>query len=363
MVRNNSTISIASLSLGSWKHHDLTHRLQEASKQGFQGVELFDEDWCQYLKSHQTYHAYDPWDPTTDNLRVARQLADEVHKLGMRIICVQPLRQVVGKTDPIARRESLANAARIFPFLRAFRTDLTFVCASIHTGADITSSYAAVTADLRKLGEMAKAFSAVDGGDTIRIGYEGLSWSDRNTWSSTWEIVRAVNLPNVGLVVDTFHWLAVEYADPYAASKAGLAYSTIDESQDVLNCSITNFLATVPLDKIFLLQLSDAEFVDPLHLESICSPDSPKLQVWSRYHRLFPMEHDRGAYLSVVSIASAIINSGYTGPVSLEVFNSSLHVKHEGVPTEHARRGMDSLRRLFATIGSPRQEMENEEWE
>ncbi|KAL4913626.1 xylose isomerase-like protein [Aspergillus aurantiobrunneus] len=343
----SNTLGIATLSLGSWKHHDLRHRLEEASRAGFQAVELFDEDWAAYLAS-QGQHAHDPWTPSEANLSIARDLGDLVNDLGMSIICVQPLRQIEGWLDPFQREQSLGRARERFPFMRALNTQLTFVCSHVHSNDEnATNHFGVVVQHLRRLGEMAAAFAQEDGGPTIQIGYEGLAWGERNTWSSTWEIVRAVNMSNVGLVVDTFHWLAVEYADPCARSGDGLAYPSAEEAMDVLVSSITAFMATVPADKIFLVQLSDAELVNPKYIQTLQKAGMTMLQTWSRNCRLFPMEHKLGAYLPVELILAGIMAVGYTGPLSLEVFNESLHSPDDCVPSSHAQRGISSIAKVI----------------
>jgi len=122
--------SIATLSLGNWRHHSLPVRLREASKAGFKVIDLFDECWAEYLQSQ----GQDPeslWEDTPENLHIARQLGQLVKSLGMRIACTQPLRKIEGIRDPIKRQASLDLVAKRFPFMRAFDTDLVFMCSSI----------------------------------------------------------------------------------------------------------------------------------------------------------------------------------------------------------------------------------------
>ena len=147
--------------------------------------------------------------------------------------------------------------------MRAFDTDLVFVCSNIRTDAGVTSDLQTVAMDLRELGDMAKAFSDKDGDKPLKIGYEGLSWAVRNTWSATWEVVRVANHPNVGLILDSFNILAVEFANPYNPESHGRIYSNLDESLDVLRQSLAALVATVPGDRIFVVQLGDAELVSP----------------------------------------------------------------------------------------------------
>ena len=341
----NNDFGISTLSLGNWRHHSLEDKLLEAANAGFQAIDLFDEDWAEYLRAHGQ-DATACWEPTEGNLKLARQLGDLVKHLGMYIICTQPLRQIEGAKDPAERNANFERVANRFPFMRAFGTDLALMCSNIRGDAGVTMDFKTIVRELRQLSDMAMDFSRRDGGGMIKIGYEALSWAQRNTWSSTWEIIRAVNRPNVGLIVDSFNWIAVEFADPYNQEGHGLLYPSLEEALDVLCSSIAAFVATVPADKIFFFQIGDAELVDPAILEPHQGPDVPKLLPWSRYHRLFPMEAELGAYLPVELVTAALVAAGYRGPLSLEVFNQSLHSKDPSVPRTHAQRGIKSLHRL-----------------
>ncbi|KAF7596791.1 hypothetical protein BBP40_012390 [Aspergillus hancockii] len=342
-------LGIATLSLGNWRHHQLQPRLKAAAKAGYRWIDLFDECWAAYLEEHNL-PGDQLWEPTPDNLRIARKLGDLVTSLGMRIVCTQPLRKIEGIKDPVERRASLDLVAKRFPFMRAFDTDLVFMCANIRTDEGVTSDLKTVARDLTELGDMAKAFSEADGGPMLRIGYEGLSWATRNTWASTWEAVRIANRPNIGLVIDAFHVLAVEFADPYNPAGHGRIYSTLEESVDVLCASMASLVASVPGDRIFFFQLGDAERVDPKMFRPPTQPDVPALLPWSRGHRLFPYEAQRGGYMPVDLVAAAVVATGYTGPLSLEVFNHSLNQPEKDVPSIHARRGIDGLRKLTNAI-------------
>jgi sugar phosphate isomerase/epimerase len=342
-------LGIATLSLGNWRHHKLQSRLERAAKAGYRWIDLFDECWAAYLEEH-SLPGDQLWEPTPDNLYIARKLGDLVKSLGMRIACTQPLRKIEGIKDPAERRASLDLVAKRFPFMRAFDTDLVFMCANIRTDEGVTSDLKTVARDLAELGDMAKAFSVADGGPMLRIGYEGLSWATRNTWASTWEAVRMANRPNVGLILDAFHVLAVEFADPYNPAGHGRIYSTPEESVDVLCASMASLVASVPGDRIFFFQVGDAERMNPNEFQSPTEPDVPALLPWSRGHRLFPYETQRGGYMPVHLVAAAVVATGYKGPMSLEVFNHSLNQPEKDVPSIHARRGMNGLKKLVDAI-------------
>ena len=47
-------------------------------------------------------------------------------------------------------------------------------------------------------------------------------------------------------------------------------------------------------------------------------------------------------------VAAAVLATGYTGPLSLEVFNHTLNAPDANVPVDHAERGIISLRDMVA---------------
>jgi 4-hydroxyphenylpyruvate dioxygenase len=335
----------ATVSLGHPESHDLTPKLQAAAKAGFKYIDLFDECWASYLRCHGQDGDL-LWEATPANLALAEKLRDEVKALGMEIVCTQPLRMIEGRRDPEQRRHQLELVAKRFPFMRAFDTDLVFMCSSIDKEPSSTSDYKTVVKDLREMGCMAEAFSRADGGKMLKVGYEGLSWAQRNTWASSWEVVRATNRHNVGLIVDSFNLLAVEYADPYNPEGHGRIYPTERESLDVLRMSLASFVSTVPGDRIFFVQLGDAERMDPTTFKKPTDPSIPDLLPWSRKHRLYPFEIDKGAYLPADMTLAAIHATGYQGPLSLEIFTASLHSPGAEVPNEHAKRGIEGLTKL-----------------
>ncbi|KAJ5965008.1 uncharacterized protein N7479_004884 [Penicillium vulpinum] len=346
-----NSLGIATLSLGNWREHRLEPRLEAAAKSGYQWIDLFDECWAAYLEEHGL-PGDQLWEPTSENLEVARKLARVVKSLGMRIVCTQPLRKIEGIKDPAERKATLDLVAKRFPFMRAFDTDLVFMCANIRTDEGVTSDLKTVARDLAELGDMAAAYAKADGGRMIKIGYEGLSWATRNTWSASWEVVRFANRPNVGLIVDAFNILAVEFADPYNAAGHGRIYPTLAESLDVLTGSLASLASTVPGDRIFFFQCGDAELMNPATFLPPTDPETPALLPWSRSHRLYPLEQSRGAYMPVELVAAAVLATGYQGPISLEVFNASLNKPGQTVPAEHASRGMNGLRLLCETAKS-----------
>ncbi|KAH6950353.1 xylose isomerase-like protein [Ilyonectria destructans] len=340
-----SRFGTATVSLGAPAQHDLSKKLKAAARAGFKYIDLFDECWAFYLKSHGQNETK-LWDATPINLSLARNLGEEVKSLGMQIVCTQPLRVIEGRRDPGERKKLLELVAKRFPFMRAFDTDLVFMCSSLDKEPSSTLDYKTVAKDLAEMGRMAEEFSVADGGRMLKIGYENLSWAQRNTWASTWEVVHAANRHNVGLIVDSFNLLAVEFADPYNPEGHGRIYSTLRESLDVLRMSLASLVATVPGERIFLVQLGDAERMSPATFHPPTDPNIPGLLPWSRNHRLCPLETERGGYMPVDLVVATILATGYQGPLSVEVFASSLHSADPQVPEQHAERAIKSLKKL-----------------
>lgn len=132
-------LGTCTLSLGSCKHHLLETRLRAAAAAGYKTIDLFDEDWGHYLLENGLNVAdTDIWEPTPENLAVAKKLGDYVKNLGMTIACTQPLRNIEGHLDPQERANAFERVTKRFPFMRAFDTDLVFMCANVVRSAQVT---------------------------------------------------------------------------------------------------------------------------------------------------------------------------------------------------------------------------------
>jgi 4-hydroxyphenylpyruvate dioxygenase len=144
----------------------------------------------------------------------------------------------------------------------------------------------------------------------MRIAYEALAWGTAiDLWQLSWDAVRRADHPAVGLCLDSFHILSRS--------------STMSE------------LIEVPGDKIFFLQLADAPHKDMDVLQ------------WSRHYRLFPGE---GAF-DLVAFTTSVLDAGYRGPLSLEVFND---VFRQSSPVRTAIDAVRSLESLEAGL-NPRE--------
>ena len=209
--------------------------------------------------------------------------------LGLRILLFQPFRDF--EAAPRERmRKNFDRAESKFDLMEQLGGDLMLVCSNISPDSINDDSVAAD--DLRALGERAARRG-------FRIGYEALAWGRNvNTFAHAWKIVQEADHPAVGLVVDSFHTFAIDDDDAP--------------------------IAKLPGDRIFFVQLADAPAMrlDPLS--------------WSRHFRNFP---GQGA-LPVTRFMRNVLASGYSGPISLEIFNDEFRA---APPRPTAIDGMRSL--------------------
>jgi 4-hydroxyphenylpyruvate dioxygenase len=258
--------SIATVALSG----SLPDKLEAVARAGFDGVEVMEADLLAF-------------DGSPAELR--RIAAD----LGLTIDLYQPFRDFEAMPEP-QRSRNLDRAERKFDIMQALGTDLVLVCSNTQAAALDDDSRAA--ADLREMAERAAKRG-------LRVGFEALSWGRYiRLWRHAWNIVKHADHPALGLIVDSFHTLALK-DDP-----AGLT--------------------DVPGERIFFVQLADA----PLRDMDVLS--------WSRHYRNFPGQGD----LPVNSFVEAVLASGYGGPLSLEVFNDHFRAAPS---SQIARDGLRSL--------------------
>ncbi|WP_295479247.1 3-dehydroshikimate dehydratase QuiC [uncultured Pseudomonas sp.] len=190
--------------------------------------------------------------------------------LGLAITLFQPFRDFEGcRRDRLQR--NLDRAERKFDLMQELGTDLVLVCSNV--AADSLGERSVLLDDLHLLAERADA-------RRLRIGYEALAWGRHvNTWQQVWDLVQAVDHPALGVLLDSFHTLSLK-GDPSA-------------------------IAQIPGDKIFFVQMADAPLLAMDVLE------------WSRHFRCFPGQGE----FDLAGFLAPILRSGYTGPLSLEVFN------------------------------------------
>jgi 4-hydroxyphenylpyruvate dioxygenase len=223
-----------------------------------------------------------------------RALAD---RLGLTLDLYQPFRDFEG-VDESLLEDNLRRAEAKFNLMRRLGVKTMLVCSNVATATVASDEVSA--AQLRRLGDLAERHD-------VRIAFEALAWGRYvNDYRHSWRIVELAAHPRVGLCLDSFHILS-RGDDP----------SAIEE---------------IPGDKIFFLQLADAPAV------------SMDVLSWSRHHRLFPGEgmFDLGTFVAHV------LRAGYTGPLSLEVFNDTFRQTEVRRTSVHALRSLAWVEDLAA---------------
>lgn len=128
--------------------------------------------------------------------------------------------------------------------------------------------------------------------------------------------MKQVDKPNVGLCLDTFQTAGGEWADP--STESGLLEDVSkDELETRFHASLEELSRTVPKDKIYLLQISDAYKLKT----PITTSDETGLRPrgrWSHDYRPLPYN---GGYLPVVDVCKAVLRTGFRGWFSYEVFD------------------------------------------
>ena len=202
---------------------------------------------------------------------------------------------------------------------------------------NISSSQDYLASDLAQLADLLAPHN-------FRLAYENWCWATHaTTWKSVWEIVKKANRSNVGLCLDTFQTAGSEWADPTTGSGM-IEGSDRSELEKAFHKSLEELSSTVPKEKIYFFQISDAYKMDP-PLSS--SPDEQGLRPRGRWsHDYRPLPYD-GGYLPVVDVTRAVLKTGYTGWFSTEVFDSRAGEKFGDDMTAFAAKAMEAHVRLI----------------
>jgi 4-hydroxyphenylpyruvate dioxygenase len=272
--------AIATVSLSG----TLEDKLRAAAAAGFRAVEIFDTDFVASALS-------------------AAQVRALMDELGLECVLYQPLRDVEGMPEP-HRSRALARARQKFEVMRTLRCDRLLLCSNT---SPLASGYRdTIVADLRAIGDLAAEYG-------VTVGYEALAWgrhvADHRV---VWDIVQAVDHPNIGILLDSFHSLA-----------RGIPSASIRE-------------------------------IDPAKLVFVQLADAPRMEMdylyWSRHFRSLP---GQGGF-DLATYVAEILRIGYDGPLSLEIFNDRFRSSSAEMVARDGLRSLDALRDAAARkLGQP----------
>lgn len=239
--------SIATVSISG----TLPEKLRAIRAAGFGCVEIFENDLLYY-------------DGTPADVR---RICDD---LGLRIVLYQPFRDFEG-VDETRLRRNIERLKRKFEVMHALGTDRLLVCSS--AAPDTACDDGLVADQLQVLAHQAQAAGVI-------ACYEALAWGRYvNSYRHAWQLVNAVDHPNLTLALDSFHTLSIgDSLDP---------------------------IESIPGERIGFVQIADAPRIQMNVLE------------WSRHYRCFPGQGE----FDLADFAARVVKGGYRGPLSLEVFN------------------------------------------
>jgi 4-hydroxyphenylpyruvate dioxygenase len=210
--------------------------------------------------------------------------------LGLTLDLYQPFRDFDSVSGDLLAA-NLRRAEAKFRLMARLGMDTILVCSNVAT-ASIDSD------DLRA--EQLERLAHLAGDHGVRVAYEALAWGKYvSDYEHAHRLVATVDHPNLGTCLDSFHIL----------------------SRDWDTAPIEAFNP----EKIFFVQVADA----------------PKLSLdvlsWSRHYRVFPGE----GQFELAKFMGHVVRAGYSGPVSLEIFNDVFR------QSEVERTAVDAMRSLI----------------
>ena len=227
--------------------------------------------------------------------------------LGLTIDRFQPFRDFDARV-PTQLACNVEHAERKFDVVHEIGASMVLVCSNVQPDA---------LDDTEQLAEQFHRLTERTGQRGLFIACAALAWGSRiNRFSQVWDVVRRANRAHLGMTLDSFHTLALR-DDPLP-------------------------IAQLPAGKIFFVQLADAPGVNTDVLGH------------SRHYRCFPGQGE----LEITKFTQAVIDAGYTGPLSLEVFNDKFRAAPARANAVDAKRSLlwleDQVRQSQARDGVAR---------
>jgi 4-hydroxyphenylpyruvate dioxygenase len=210
--------------------------------------------------------------------------------LGLTLDLYQPFRDFDSVTEDLLTA-NLRRAEAKFRLMSRLGMDTILVCTNVATATidedDLRAAQLAALADLA-------------GEHGVKVAYEALAWGKYvNDYEHAHRLVEMVDHPHLGTCLDSFHILSRDWN--------------------------TAPIEKINADKIFFVQVADA----------------PKLSMdvlsWSRHYRVFPGE----GQFELAKFMGHVVRAGYSGPVSLEVFNDVFR------QSDVERTAVDAMRSLI----------------
>ncbi|KAK5173439.1 uncharacterized protein LTR77_002120 [Saxophila tyrrhenica] len=312
-------LSYASCSIGCKPEHTLPARLSAISAAGFTGLELSMPDLVAFanqhlrtdqqspdIKAEVTNHDFD------DLCAVAKVVKTMCDAQGLEIMLMQPFANFEGWPEGSPERKDAFERADGWLRIMESCGCKTLQVGSTDTPAEkIGTDRERFVGDLRQIADMA-------GKKGMRIAYENWCWSTHAPdWADVWDICRRVDRENFGLCLDTFQSAGGEWGDPTTESGMIEDGKSAEEVTQKWKESCDQLAKTIPAEKIFLLQISDAYKPKEAFKDEADENGMRPRARWSSAWRPLPFE----GYLPVVDFAQAVLKSGFKGWFSYEIFD------------------------------------------
>ncbi|GES64297.1 3-dehydroshikimate dehydratase [Aspergillus terreus] len=329
----NIPLSYASCSIGCTDDDTLPRKLEAISKAGFTAIELAFPDIVAYASQKVGRQiASDDYTQLVDIAKDIRKLCEEKR---LEIMMLQPFSNFEGwPRDSKERADAFNRADGWIAVMRALGTDMLQVGSTDTPLESLSATRENIITDLRSLADKLAQHN-------MRLAYENWCWSTHApTWKDVWSIVIAVDRPNIGLCLDTFQTAGSEWGDPTTSTGR-----VRDLPEETLNAQFADSMAelarTIPPEKIYLLQISDA------YRPSSRIEDRRVDGMWPRARWSFdfrPMPGG-GGYLPIVEVGRAVLQTGFRGWFSMEIFDSGPEGKGKKYEMgEYATEAMESMR-------------------
>ncbi|KAK6437188.1 hypothetical protein LTR95_006623 [Oleoguttula sp. CCFEE 5521] len=327
-------VAFASCSIGCKPSHTLPRKLEAIAKAGFTAIELSMPDLLDFAnqtkaEGGQEVGPYDFNDLCTAATEVKR-LCDS-HNL--KVLILQPFANFEGWPEGSPEREHAFTRLRGWiRIMEAAGTDMLQVGSSDSPIQKIGTDRGRFVEDLQELADLfaEKGF---------RVAYENWCWS---THAPDWK--DKVDRRNFGLCLDTFQSAGGEWGDPTTASGMVEDGRSPDRVKADWQASCKKLASTVPAEKIYFLQISDAYKPKSPFSKAVDGSGLRPRGRWSHDFRPLPFK----GYLPTMDFAKAVLGTGFRGYFSYEIFDGGPEGKGlDYALEEFAREAMDCQKKLL----------------
>ena len=207
---------------------------------------------------------------------------------GLKILILQPFGNFEGWPENSPERaDAWKRAEGWMRIMEACGTDMLQVGSTDTPAEKIGRDRERFVNDLTELADMLakKGF---------KVAYENWCWSTHAPdWEDVWDICQRVNRDNFGLCLDTFQSAGGEWGDPTTSSGMVQDGRSPEKVERDWKKSCARLSATIPADKIFFLQISDAyKPKEPFSKEADENGMRPRAR-WSSAFRPLPFVSSR----------------------------------------------------------------------